>query len=41
MSGANRVAFHPAACVTEARVLCEVGWKWGRLLDLHLMQKIL
>ena len=25
----------------EVAVLREVGWKWGRFLDLHLMQKIL
>jgi phosphinothricin acetyltransferase len=34
-------AFHLAVGFDEVAVLREVGWKWGRLLDLHLMQKIL
>jgi phosphinothricin acetyltransferase len=34
-------AFHLALGFAEVAVLREVGWKWGRFLDLHLMQKIL
>lgn len=34
-------AFHIAIGFSEVAVLREVGWKWGRFLDLHLMQKIL
>jgi len=34
-------AFHLAVGFDEVAVLREVGWKWGRFLDLHLMQKIL
>lgn len=34
-------AFHLAVGFAEVAVLREVGWKWGRFLDLHLMQKIL
>jgi phosphinothricin acetyltransferase len=34
-------AFHLAMGFAEVAVLREVGWKWGRFLDLHLMQKIL
>jgi phosphinothricin acetyltransferase len=43
VSGANREgrAFHLALGFAEVAVLREVGWKWGRFLDLHLMQKIL
>jgi phosphinothricin acetyltransferase len=43
VSGANPEgrAFHLAMGFAEAAVLREVGWKWGRFLDLHLMQKIL
>ncbi|MDF0596672.1 GNAT family N-acetyltransferase [Psychromarinibacter halotolerans] len=35
------IAFHAALGYREVAVLPEVGWKFGRLLDLHLMQKIL
>jgi phosphinothricin acetyltransferase len=43
VSGANPEgrAFHLAMGFAEVAVLREVGWKWGRFLDLHLMQKIL
>ncbi len=43
VSGANPEgrAFHLALGFAEVAVLREVGWKWGRWLDLHLMQKIL
>ena len=43
VSGANPDgrAFHSAMGYAEVAVLREVGWKWGRWLDLHLMQKIL
>jgi L-amino acid N-acyltransferase len=43
VSGANPEgrAFHLAVGYAEVAVLREVGWKWGRWLDLHLMQKIL
>jgi phosphinothricin acetyltransferase len=43
VSGANPDgrAFHLAVGYAEVAVLREVGWKWGRWLDLHLMQKIL
>ncbi len=43
VSGANPEgrAFHLAMGFAEVAVLREVGWKWGRWLDLHLMQKIL
>jgi len=34
-------AFHAAAGYTEVAVLREVGRKWDRWLDLHLMQKVL
>ena len=35
------IAFHAALGYREVAVLPEVGWKFGRLLGLHLMQKIL
>ena len=43
VSGANPDgrAFHLSMGYEEVAVLREVGWKWGRWLDLHLMQKIL
>jgi phosphinothricin acetyltransferase len=43
VSGANPEgrAFHLALGFAEVAILREVGWKWGRFLDLHLMQKIL
>jgi phosphinothricin acetyltransferase len=43
VSGANPTgrAFHLAVGYKEVAVLREVGWKWDRWLDLHLMQKIL
>ena len=34
-------AFHAAVGYTEVAVLREVGRKWDRWLDLHLMQKVL
>jgi phosphinothricin acetyltransferase len=43
VSGANPEgrAFHLAVGYAEVAVLREVGFKWGRWLDLHLMQKVL
>lgn len=37
----NGIAFHKALGYTEVAVLPEVGKKFGRWMDLHLMQKIL
>jgi len=34
-------AFHAAMGYAEVATLREVGFKWGRWLDLHLMQKML
>lgn len=34
-------AFHRALGYTEVVTLREVGFKWGRWIDLHLMQKML
>ncbi len=33
------LAFHARLGFAEVAVLREVGWKWGRWFDLHLMQK--
>lgn len=33
------LAFHARLGFEEVAVLREVGWKWGRWFDLHLMQK--
>lgn len=35
------VAFHVAIGYAEVAILREVGYKWDRWLDLHLMQKML
>ena len=41
VSSANTAgrAFHAAEGYAEGAVLPEVGWKFGRWLDLHLMTK--